>query len=156
MRVVTSVLAAVVLLRPEAAKADEFCEAAATDCRARLLSYINRETVRLDIGMEEMTDATIADAVIARFHARVPVRLIVEPRRTSVEPANGVMLNKLKAAGLPMRYKKVGDIVHWKMMTFAGQHTVEFGAAQLTQSYLVPVQPLVNFTQDPIVFSTDA
>jgi len=156
MRVVLPTVALAMLLNPAAARADEFCEAAVTDCRARLLAYINRETVRLDVGTEEITDSKIADAIIARFHARVPVRLIVEPRRTSVEPANGVMLNKLKAAGLPMRYKKVGDIVHWKMMTFAGQHTVEFGAAQLTQSYLVPVQPLVNFTQDPIVFSTDA
>jgi hypothetical protein len=30
------------------------------------------------------------------------------------------MLKKLRAAGLPMRDKKVGDIVHWKMMIFAG------------------------------------
>jgi len=156
MRVVLPTLAVTMLLNPAAARADEFCEAAVTDCRARLLAYINRESVRLDVGTEEITDSKIADAIIARFRARVPVRLIVEPRRTSVQPANGVMLTKLKAAGLPMRYKKVGDIVHWKMMIFAGQHTVEFGAAQLTQSYLVPIQPLVNFTQDPIVFSTDA
>jgi len=155
MRVVLSGITAIMLLHAAGARADEYCEAAATDCRARLLAYINRETVRLDVGTEEITDAKIADAIIARFHARVPVRLIVEPRRTPVEPANGVMLNKLKAAGLPMRYKKAGDIVHWKMMIFAGQNAVQFGAAQLTQSYLVPVQPYVNFTQDPIFFSTD-
>ncbi len=155
MRIGVSALAVMVLLNPAVTRADEFCEAAATDCRARLLTYINREMVRLDIGTEEITDSKIADAVIARFHARVPVRLIIEPRRTSVVPANGVILNKLKAAGLPMRYKRAGDIVHWKMMIFAGQNTVEFGAAQLTQSYLVPVQPYVNFTQDPLFFSTD-
>jgi phosphatidylserine/phosphatidylglycerophosphate/cardiolipin synthase-like enzyme len=155
MRVASSVLAFLVLLHPVVAKADEFCEAAATDCRAKLLTYINRETVRLDIGMEEMTDSVIADAVIARFHARVPVRVIVEPRRNSAEPANAVILNKLKAAGLPMRYRRTGDIVHWKTMIFAGQNTVEFSAAQFTKSYLVPVQPYVNFTQDPLFFSKD-
>jgi hypothetical protein len=155
MRIVVPVLAALGLLQAGAATADELCEAAATDCRARLLAYIDRETVRLDIGMEEMTDTVIADAVIARYRARVPVRLIVEPRRNSAEPANGPILTRLKAAGLPMRYKRTGDIVHWKMMIFAGQHTVEFGAAQFTKSYLVPVQPYVNFTQDPIFFSTD-
>ncbi len=155
MRVVSSILVVMVLSNPPAAAADEYCEAAATDCRARLLAYINRETVRLDIGTEEITDTVIADAIIARFRARVPVRLIVEPRRSSVEPANAVVLNKLKAAGLPMRYKAAGDIVHWKMMVFAGQNTVEFGAAQLTRSYLIPVQPYVNFTQDPLFFSTD-
>jgi phosphatidylserine/phosphatidylglycerophosphate/cardiolipin synthase-like enzyme len=155
MRVAVSVLTLIVLLCPAAAEADEFCEAAATDCRARLFAYINRETVRLDIGMEEMADSLIADAVIARFRARVQVRLIVEPRRNSSEPANATILAKLKAAGIPMRYKPGGDIIHWKMMIFAGQNTVEFAAAQFTRSYLVPVQPYVNFTQDPLFFSTD-
>jgi phosphatidylserine/phosphatidylglycerophosphate/cardiolipin synthase-like enzyme len=155
VRWLCSVLAATIAFHPALLKADEFCEPAGTDCRARLLAYIGHETVRLDVGTEEITDSTIADAVIARFRAKVPVRMIVEPRRTSVEPANGVMLNKLKAAGIPMRYKHTGDIVHWKMMIFAGQHTVQFGAAQYTKSYLVPVQPYVNFTQDPIYFSTN-
>jgi phosphatidylserine/phosphatidylglycerophosphate/cardiolipin synthase-like enzyme len=155
MRVVVAALVAMLLANAAGADADEFCEAAGTDCRARLLAYINREMVRLDIGMEEMTDAVIADAVIARFRGRVPVRLIVEPRRNSVEPANAVILNKLKAAGLPMRYKRAGDIVHWKMMIFAGQNTVQFSAAQYTRAYLIPVQPYVNFTQDPLFFSTN-
>ena len=85
-----------------------------------------------------------------------PVRLIVEPRRTKYEPRNGPILDKLKAAGIPMRYRAVGDILHWKMMLFAGQSMVEFGAAQLTTSYLIPTSPNQNFTQDPIFFSTDA
>ena len=53
-----------------------------------------------------------------------------------------------------MRYKPAGGILHWKMMIFAGQYTVQFGVPQFTKSYLVPAVPYVNFTQDPIVFST--
>jgi phosphatidylserine/phosphatidylglycerophosphate/cardiolipin synthase-like enzyme len=153
-RPLAGVAVTILLLRPAVAAADTLCEARLTDCRSGLIAYINREAIRLDIGMEEMADPTIADAVIARFKAHVPVRVIVEPRRNAVEPANATILNKLKAAGVPMRYRVVGDIVHWKMMIFAGQNTVEFGAAQFTQSYLVPVQAGVNFTQDPIVYST--
>jgi hypothetical protein len=153
MRVLAWLTAAIVLFPATSGAADAFCESAGTDCRAKILSLIRNELVRLDVATEEITDSLIADAIIARFQAKVPVRLIVEPRRNAAEPLIGPMLLKLKAAGIPMRYKSVGDILHWKMMIFAGQHTVEFGAAQLTQKYLVPVQPYVNFTQDPIAFT---
>ncbi len=148
------IVAAGILLQCAAAGASSICEARATDCRAVLLSYINRETVRLDVGTEEITDTLIADAIIARFKARVPVRLLIEPRRNQYEPAQAPILSKLKAAGIPMRYKAVGDIIHWKMMIFAGQNTIEFGAAQFSSWYLVPTVPYVDFAQDPIYFST--
>src|SRR5262245_40816078 len=154
VRITTILLATLAFLNAVPAHASSVCESATTDCRAKLVGYINRETVHLDIGMEEMTDSMIADAVIARFNARVPVRIIVEPRRVQFEPALAPILEKLKAAGIPMRYKAVGDIVHWKMMIFAGQNTVEFGAAQFDQKYLVPAIPLVNFAQDPTYYST--
>jgi len=153
MRVLVSLCAAIVLFPAWSQAAETFCEPAGTDCRARLLPFIRNERMRLDLATEEITDPLIVDAIIARFRAGVPVRMLVEPRRNGDEPLNGPALAKLKAAGVPMRYKSVGDVLHWKMMIFAGQHTVEFGAAQFTQKYLVPVQPFVNFTQDPIVFS---
>jgi phospholipase D-like protein len=153
MRVLVSLLAAILLIPASSGAADTFCEAVATDCRANILSLIRNELIRLDVATEEITDPLITDAIIAKFQAKVPVRMLVEPRRNAVEPLNGPTLLKLKAAGIPMRYKSVGDILHWKMMIFAGQHIVEFGAAQFTQKYLVPVQPYVNFTQDPIVFT---
>ena len=154
MRLLVPLICAILLLPASAGAADTFCEAAVTDCRAKILTLIRNELIRLDIATEEITDTQITDAIIARFQAKVPVRMIVEPRRNAAEPLNGPALLKLKAAGIPMRYKSVGDILHWKMMIFAGQHTVEYGAAQFTQKYLVPVQPYVNFTQDPIVFSS--
>jgi hypothetical protein len=156
MRITVALLVAALLGSTPRADANELCEAMATDCRAKLLALINGEMVGLDAGIEEITDSVLADAIIARHKARVPVRLIVEPRRTKYEPRNGPILDKLKAAGIPMRYRAVGDILHWKMMLFAGQSTVEFGAAQLTTSYLIPTSPNQNFTQDPIFFSTDA
>jgi hypothetical protein len=154
VRTITVLFATLAALNAFPADASSVCESATTDCRAVLLGYINRETIGLDIGMEEMTDSMIADAVIARFRAKVPVRIIVEPRRVQNEPLLAPVLDKLKASGIPMRYKAVGDIIHWKMMIFAGQNTVEFGAAQFDQKYLVPTTPLVNFAQDPTYYST--
>jgi phosphatidylserine/phosphatidylglycerophosphate/cardiolipin synthase-like enzyme len=155
MCIIRSLIVLFALLVPGLARANDVCEPAGTDCRAVLLSYINRETVRIDVGMEEMTDSILADALIAKHRAKVPVRLLVEPRRNKSEPRNAPILDKLKAAGIPMRYKPAGGILHWKMMIFAGQYTVEFSAAQFSPHYLVPVEPFVNFTQDPIVFVTD-
>ena len=143
------------LSMPAVAGADEFCEPAGTDCRAVLLRYIENEHVRIDVGMEEMTDGLLADALIARHRAGVPVRLLVEPRRNAKEPRNKPILDRLKAAGLPMRHKPSGALLHWKMMIFAGQVTVEFSAAQFSTHYLIPVEPFVNFAQDPLAFSTD-
>jgi hypothetical protein len=148
-------VAAITVLVPLRVAADEFCEPAAQDCRAKLLAYITRETVRLDIGCEELTDTAIADAIIARHRAGVPVRMIVEPRRNKVTPANGLVLERFKAAGIPMRRKLSGSMLHWKTMIFSGQHTVEFAATNYTDFYLVPVQPYVNFTQDPLYFTGD-
>ena len=147
-------LAIAALLLPGAAQAEEFCEPAGTDCRALLLAYINRETVRIDVGTEEITDPLIADALIAKHRSGVPVRMLVEPRRTG-EKLHRPMLLRLRDAGMPMRYKPAGGILHWKMMIFAGQDVVEFGAAQLSAHYLVPVQPYVDFYQDPIVLTSD-
>jgi phosphatidylserine/phosphatidylglycerophosphate/cardiolipin synthase-like enzyme len=154
MRMTLSLLLAIVTLVPAAATADEFCEPAFQDCRAVLLGYINRERVRIDAGLGEIADSVIADALIARFRAGVPVRALVEPRRTETEPLNATMIAKLKDAGIPLRYKPVGGILHWKMMIFTGQYAVEFGATQFTKRYLVPLVPYKDFFQDPIVFST--
>jgi hypothetical protein len=154
MRMTLPLLLAIITLVPAAATADEFCEPAFQDCRAVLLGYINRERVRIDAGLGEIADSVIADALIARFRAGVPVRALVEPRRTETEPLNATMIAKLQAAGIPLRYKPAGGILHWKMMIFTGQFAVEFGATQFTKRYLVPLVPYKDFFQDPIVFST--
>src|SRR5262249_52905365 len=88
--------AALVAFQTSSANADTICEARVTECRGPLLAYINRELMGIDVGMEEMEDAVIADAIIARFKAHVPVRMIVEPRRNAA--ANLAILSKLKTA----------------------------------------------------------
>jgi phosphatidylserine/phosphatidylglycerophosphate/cardiolipin synthase-like enzyme len=137
---------------PAVASADQWCEPAGTDCRAVMVGFVNREKVRLDVAIESIKDDSyLVDAIIARHKAGVPVRMIVEPRADT--PLS--VLDKLKAAGVPMRRKASGSLLHWKMFIFTGQTTVEFAATNMTKSYLVPVTPYVNFTQDATYFSDD-
>ena len=147
-----SLVVLMALLAPGTADADAWCEPAYQDCRAVMLGYVNREKVRLDIAIEAITeDSLLVDAIIARFKARVPVRLIVEPRANT--PV--AVFEKFKAAGIPMRRRVSTSLLHWKTFIFAGQHIVEFAATNFTKAYLVPVQPYVNFTQDATYFDDD-
>jgi hypothetical protein len=57
--------------------------------RSGLIAYVNREIIGLDIGMEEMTDSSIANAVIARLQAHVPVR--VNSNTMANESASGAV-----------------------------------------------------------------
>src|SRR4029453_9857901 len=61
-----------------AAAAEVMCDPSFQDCRTMLLSPINAETAALDIAMLFMEDDAMADAIIARFNAGVPVRMLVE------------------------------------------------------------------------------
>ena len=52
--------------------------------------------------------------------------LTVEPRANLKFPQNQSMLDKFKAAGIPMRNKLSDGIVHVKLMLLAGQNKVVF------------------------------
>lgn len=137
------------------AAAEELCDPAFQDCRARLLTLINNERVRLDFAFNLLEDQLITDAVIARHRAGVPVRVIMEPRRNSTNPLNATMIERLRAAGVPLRQKPSGRIFHWKMFMFAGQQIVEFAATNFTADYLRPKAPYLDYHSDPLYISRD-
>src|SRR6185437_11931776 len=92
------------LLTPRAASAQErLCDPSFEDCYSPLLQLINSETVGIDMSFYMIELPDMADAVIARYKAGVPVRLIVEPRGNLKFPMNQPILDKFKAAGIPMR-----------------------------------------------------
>ena len=137
-----------------AAAAEHLCDTSFQDCRAPLLALIQAERVGIDVSFQLMEDQVIADALIARFRAGVPVRLIVEPRRSDENPSNGTLLTQLAGAHLPMR-AKTGALLHWKVMIFAGQNTVEFSSANYSDYYFIPVQAYTNYTDEAIYFCND-
>lgn len=135
--------------------AERLCDTSFEDCRAPLLTLIAGERAKIDVAFDMMEDGVIADALIARFKAGVSVRVIADARRNRVSPQNGVILQKLAAAGIPIRVRTVGATMHWKFMLFVGQDRLEFSAANFSDYYLIPVQAYKNYTDEAIYFTDD-
>jgi hypothetical protein len=138
-----------------ATAADRLCDTSFQDCRAPLLTLIAAERARIDVAFDMMEDGVIADALIKRFKAGVPVRVLMDPRRNAVSTRNAAVLQKLAAAGIPMRGKTSGSTMHWKFMVFAGQETIEVGSANFSDYYFIPVTPYLNYTDEAVYFTDD-
>ena len=99
-----------------AAALDQLCDPAAENCRAILINLIRTERVGIDVGFWFMEDARYSNELIARFKSGVPVRVIMDLRANSTNPANADRLAELRAAGIPMRRRTAGGIMHYKLM----------------------------------------
>jgi phosphatidylserine/phosphatidylglycerophosphate/cardiolipin synthase-like enzyme len=145
---------AVFCLQPDrAAASDRICDPSFEDCRAALLTLIANERVGIDLGFWFMEDARYSAALIKRFQAGVPVRVLVDPRANVKNPQNAYRLQELAAAGIPMRKCISSGIMHWKAMIFAGQNTIEFGGANYSAWALTPATPYVNYTDEVIYYT---
>lgn len=133
---------------------ERFCDPSFEDCRAPLLNLIANERVGIDVGFWFMEDARYTAALIKRFQAGVPVRVLMDPRANTKNPQNAYRLQELADAGIPMRKCVTSGIMHWKAMIFAGQNTVEFGGANYSAWAFVPATPYVNYT-DEVIYFTD-
>jgi phosphatidylserine/phosphatidylglycerophosphate/cardiolipin synthase-like enzyme len=129
------------LLSTSAQAQDTLCDTAYEDCRNPLWSLIDHETVGIDVAFWFMQDTSISNKIIARWQAGVPVRILVDPRANPTYAGNEDILNAFKAAGIPMRYKNGGGILHWKMMLFQGQNQIEFTGANYSPAFFVPTTP---------------
>ena len=151
-------LAAILLLVPRpAASAERLCDPAFEDCRTPLLNLINAETVGIDVAFWFMTDARYETALINRWRAGVPIRVIVDPKANPTYDGNAQVLADLAAAGIPMRYRlpTAPGILHWKTMIFAGQNTVEFDGANYSPTAFKYTTPYSNYEWESIYFSDD-
>jgi phosphatidylserine/phosphatidylglycerophosphate/cardiolipin synthase-like enzyme/regulation of enolase protein 1 (concanavalin A-like superfamily) len=133
---------------------ERLCDPSWQNCRTDLLTYIKQETVGIDAGFWFMSDDRYVSAIIQRWQAGVPVRLLVDPRCDENHSTCTPALDKLRAAGVPMRSRATSGILHWKMMLFAGQGQLEFSGANYSSFEIVPDTPYVNYT-DEIVYYTD-
>ena len=147
---------AVLMLAASRTQAQErLCDPAFEDCRTPLWNLIDAETVGIDVAFWFMQDSSYATKLINRFKAGVHVRVLVDPRANTNFPGNGAVLDQLKAAGIPMRYKPGGGILHWKMMLFAGQGKLEFSGANYSGNFFVPDAPNSNYFDEAIYFTND-
>ena len=148
-------LAALVLIPRSASAAEVLCDPSYQDCRALLIRHIQNERVAIDVAILFMEDDGFIQALLDRHAAGVRVRAIVEPRRNAATPLNAVTLDRLQAAGIPMRYKNGGGMLHWKFMIFDGQDIVQFSAANYSDYYFRPIVPYANYTDEGIVFTDE-
>ena len=155
-RAILVLAAALSTLIPRPAGAAEvMCDPSYQDCRATLFNFVRTETESIDIAMWFMEDLELADAIIARFRAGIPVRALVDPRRNATTPVNGTILTMFRDAGIPMRYKVGGGILHWKFMIFNSRNTVQWSAANYGDYYFRPAIPYRDYTDEGIYFSDD-
>jgi len=145
-------------LIPRSVRASEFlCDPAYQDCRAPLLSLINAETVGIDVAFWFMQDSRYSVAIINRWKAGVPVRVLVDPQANPTYDGNAQILAALAAAGIPMRYRlpTAPGILHWKMMLFAGQNTVQFSGANYSPTAFVYQAPYSDYEDETPYFTDD-
>lgn len=135
---------------------ERLCDPAFEDCRTPLWNLIDAETAGIDVAFWFMQDSSYATKLVNKFKAGVPVRVIVDPRANPTYAGNAAVLDQLKAAGIPMRYKVGDGIAHWKMMLFVGQNKLEFSGANYSSNFFVPDAPNSNYFDEAIYFTNDS
>src|SRR5689334_2219830 len=152
-----SLICAFLLLTCHASLAQErLCDPSFEDCYTPILQAVRNENAGIDFAFYGIQLPGLADAIISRFQAGVPVRLVVEPRGSLKFAENQTILDKFKAAGIPMRYKLGDGIVHSKMLLFAGQNKVVFSSSNFGDADLRPYDPYNNYVDGARYFTDDA
>lgn len=141
---------------PQKASAQErLCDTSFEDCRQALWDLMDAETQGIDFSLWFIQDSSYATKLINKFNAGVPVRILCDPRANPIYGGNQAILDQLRNAGIPMRYKVGGGILHFKMMLFAGQNKVEFSGANYSPDFFVPAVPFQNYIDEAIYFTDD-
>ena len=134
---------------------EQLCDPQISDCRAPILTLIRNETRRIDVAFWFMTDSRYATEIIKRFEAGVDVRVLVDDRANRSHPRNALILDQLRSAGIPMRNKRAGGNLHWKMMLFDAQDVVQFSKANYSAPSFVPIQPNANWMDEAVYFTSN-
>jgi phosphatidylserine/phosphatidylglycerophosphate/cardiolipin synthase-like enzyme len=129
------------------------------NAEAQIVSRINAETVRLDIGMWLLNDGAITTAIINRHLAGVPVRVLGD--RASIfesDPNTRASFERLANAGVPIRLRynprSFPEIMHWKSGIFVGQGQATIGSANWTSFELKPTST-TNFKDETVMVTDD-
>jgi phosphatidylserine/phosphatidylglycerophosphate/cardiolipin synthase-like enzyme len=150
--VCTIVLSWLVPARPVVAL-DRLCDPSFENCRTPLLDLINRETQGIDVAFWFMEDARYLNAIVARWKAGVPVRVLFDRRANPTYPLRAAIANGFRNAGIPMRMRVASGILHWKMMLFVGQGAVEFSGANYSDNAFKPVSAYTDYVDEAIYFT---
>jgi regulation of enolase protein 1 (concanavalin A-like superfamily) len=137
------------------------CDVAYQNCRTQILDLINAEPASgsIDVAFWFMEDARYSNALVSAFQRGVRVRVLFD---TDALVGSGSHIDtrkqiiaQLKGAGIPMRYKSSGGILHWKLMIFGAQNFVNFSAGNFSPDGDVPWTPYVNSEDEVTSFTKD-
>lgn len=97
----------------------------------RLITLIDNETVGIDVNVLRFESEPLADALIRAHNRGVPVRVNTESveYRSSARPKVSYILDKLYAAGVPVRWRAHYGNNHEKVGIFHGQQVVVRGSS---------------------------
>jgi phospholipase D-like protein len=125
------------------------------DFAARSVQRYNAETSRIDVIMYRITDQRHSDAMIAAKNRGVPVRYIGE----TLEYRNASRLwvswnmDRMYAAGIPMRVRASAGENHEKLVLLHGQGMSIFGSSNWTSPSASSQQEHNYFTTKAWIFS---
>ena len=154
-RAVALIIGLLLLTCQPSSAQERLCDPAFEECYKPLLQAIAAEAAGIDAAIYIIEFPALADAIISRYEAGVPVRLIVEPRSGLRLPVNQQILDRFKAAGIPMRYKVDDPIVHAKTVLLAGQNRVIFSSSNFGDADLRPDDPYVKYVDGAWFFTDD-
>ncbi|MFN2514324.1 MAG: hypothetical protein ABR568_23290, partial [Pyrinomonadaceae bacterium] len=81
---------------------ERLCDPSFENCYQPLLDLVNAENAGIDIAFYMIELPGLANAIISRHQAGVPVRIIVEPRGNLKFPMNQPLIDQFRNAGVPM------------------------------------------------------
>jgi phosphatidylserine/phosphatidylglycerophosphate/cardiolipin synthase-like enzyme len=148
-------LAIAMAIAAPAGAQERLCDNSFEDCRTPILQMIQNETVGIDVSFWFMTDTRYSNAIIQRWQAGVPVRVLLDLRADANYPANATIRQQLIDAGIPIRHKTTTGINHWKMILYSGQARMHFSAANFANGSYSPVVPYQNYVDEAIYFTYD-
>jgi len=131
------------------------CDPTFDDCRAVILTYIQQETVGIDMGFWMMTDERQSNAMIAAVSRGVPVRLITDTTeyRNPDRLWDAYNVDKMYHAGVQVRVDAHAGINHEKAVLLHGLGMAILGSSNWTSPSSDSQREHNIFTTLPNIFS---
>jgi phosphatidylserine/phosphatidylglycerophosphate/cardiolipin synthase-like enzyme len=126
----------------------------ASSYRSRSVRLYNLETQKIDVIMYRITDQAHVDAIINAFRRGVAVRVYTEPvvyRQTNYI-WHSMSVDKMYAAGIPVRMRAHLGQNHQKTVLLYGQQTTVFGSSNWTSTSSDKQHEHNYFTTKPHIF----
>ena len=108
-------LVAMLLVPSRALALEKLCDPAFENCRQPLVSLIRAETKGIDVAFWFMEDTNLAQELVNRWKAGVPVRVLMDTEANATYPANATSLKMLKDAGIPVTLYGGKETSHGKI-----------------------------------------